>query len=324
MKYLIHHADLTCGGYGDRLVGLVACAAIAEATGRRLLIHWTEPDFSRQVSYGDYDYRAAHLDPAPAIDGVGDERTRVVSLIDCQPYSPIPALVERYHEYRRLFAEGDLAEAWPEPYVVIKLNSMYDIFLHPEGYHQRFLALMRSIYTEYLRPVTRITTVVDQFPSGMVGFQVRCGDIPPDKVDPNEVRYFTEQLIAHLRDRTGDRKGDQETVFLTADNSTIYDYVRQAHPELRLVVNDNGSVHKHICYTDYDPDSDVGVKDKLFQDHLILAKCRVIYNFGFVSNLALTAGLTGGVPVYHFQDGQFNRLYHKLEYSPDGRAWYNF
>lgn len=314
MKYLIHHADLTCGGYGDRLVGLVACVVIAEVTSRRLLIRWTEPEFSNQVSYGDYDFYTAKLDPIPS-----DDNTRVVSLIDCQPYSPIPELVERYHMYRQLFTEGNLDKAWPEPYVVIKINSMYDIFLRPESYHQHFLALMRSIYTEFLHPVERITTVVDGFPSGMVGFQVRCGDISPDKVDPNEVRYFTEQLITKLGDDY-----PAITVFLTADNSTIYDYVRQAHPELNLIVNDNGSSHKHICYTNYDTDADTGVKDKLFQDHLILAKCRVIYNFGFVSNLALSAGLSGDVPVYHFQDGTFNRMYHKLEYEPDGSAHYNF
>jgi len=158
------------GGYGDRIVGLVAVRVLARMLLRKFRVRWTRDDLA---SYLDYSSVALETKPTLSIKMI--DRPEV--LRNELRQAPMP------------FVRNG---AFPDVGISVNAEIAQYLFQNPrfgmsygskEQVRERYLREMRwayrTLYTDVLRPTERVTKRMQEVVgdrTGLVGVQVRAGD----------------------------------------------------------------------------------------------------------------------------------------------------
>jgi hypothetical protein len=201
------------GGYGDRIVGLIAVYLMAKLLRRPFKILWTKESMKSFLSYAPYDYEA---EPPTAAAFV-----KIINALDAQT---------RHKHYMmtslRLFPNSG--------YPVTKFYANQEIaqylYKNPRFAGRSYLtdiyAAYKSLYTELLVPqistLEKIGRVLTDKKTTMIGIQVRAGDCYMDAskthrviADITEGLPFLYACIKAHAD--SDYGADGYSVFITSD-----------------------------------------------------------------------------------------------------------
>jgi hypothetical protein len=291
------------GGYGDRIVGLVAVRVLAKALGREFGVLWTRDDLKPYFEYSGVD------------TGV-DLGMRRVRMID-QPQ------VLRDHLRRAprpLPGPGGMS-------ISVNAEIAQFLFQNPrfggegagEERRDKYLAAMRwgyrTLYSEVLKPTAQVKARMQEVVGdecGLVGIQVRAGDcfMATGFAGDAATRYMDGEegvrvALVGVRDRMvslgliGPAAEVDRRVFVTGDHPRVVALAREVfggggNEDGGMVVLGDDEPAQHL-------DRRLGEgldQTKLYCDALILAqRCSVLFisensNYGRVA--ALAGGGTGG------------------------------
>lgn len=164
MKYIVLLYRGCCGGFGDRLNGLVSAILLSLATNRELLIRWENTANNINIddifNFGTFDYRK---NPIP----ITKTNSRYLDIIDK------PGLL------RSQLEKHDLNTVFPENVWVLRCNHNIANKIH-KNVRYRFNDYENDVSDAYrlafdiLNPKIELETIYTSKP--LVGVQLRCGD----------------------------------------------------------------------------------------------------------------------------------------------------
>jgi hypothetical protein len=212
MMIIAYEPGVLVGGFGDRVVGLVACKAMADLLGRDFRILWTKEDVTPYIDYATY----ALTGPIPS------------DTITCNS-------IDRQSRYKEALMR--MKEPFPTSrHVKSVLNQEIAQYLYANPrfadrcYEREMFSLYKTLYTEILKPTTasleRVTAICGTH-SSIVGIQIRTGDIyipnsrganqyAPIRDVPTTVRQILTDIKAHLSETNTFNQTDIK-MFITSD-----------------------------------------------------------------------------------------------------------
>ena len=294
------------GGYGDRIVGLVAVRVLARMLLRKFRVRWTRDDLA---SYLDYSSVALVTKP-----------TLSIKMIDR------PEILR--NELRQAPMPFVRNGAFPDVGISVNAEIAQYLFQNPrfaagkpkELVRRMYLETMRwayrTLYTEVLRPTERVNKRVQEVVggrTGLVGIQVRAGDcfMQTGSAWDERTRYMDGEVgvrtalaevrrkLDELRDAGRVRLGTG--VFVTGDHPKVVALAQEVLGTRRGGGDGDGSgeLEGWEVLGDDEPAQHLDRRQnekldqtKLYADALILAqRCSVLFisensNFGRVAALA--------------------------------------
>lgn len=248
--------NVLCGGYGDRIVGIIALKLIATKLKKPFGILWSKEDVDQYIDY-------------PTCETIPSER---IFLIDRQQ------LLKNYLMYSNT--------VFPNGYI-INLNQEIAQYLYKNTnfnfsyYFDDIFNMYKTLYTEILVPKFKVDLRCD-----LVGVQIRCGDayILSEQGAVGEYKLiddpksFIKERLEFIKGEVGDN-----FVFLTSDYSNIYDIAYPIFKD-KLIYDDTAVQH-------IDRSSSAGI-DKTIRDNYILSQHTAIVYITPVSNYGRVAALS--------------------------------
>jgi hypothetical protein len=261
------------GGYGDRLIGMGACIAIANVLGHEFKIMWDE-DLSDL--FDDYE-SSRHL-------------PRLKS--DNHYY-----FIDEKWKSSVLFETFDFTK-WDGHTIVIETNQP----IHYHLWRNESLKLAQSyvevtkhafnqMYSKYMKIKPHwLKTVLDM--TQYHGIQLRFGDyyMTGDK----NVHYLTPSRFKNLIGSLKSIYSPEDLIYLTTDNRDAYESLRGEFQNLQSY-----QVDKSMAHFDHTKDSSSLIQ--IILEHYTLAQTKSILT-SLTSNFGISAGLIGGVQdikLYH-------------------------
>jgi len=199
------------GGFGDRVVGLIACKAMANLLHREFKILWTKEDISSFIDLGNYKINKV---PDTAVTYMLiDQQKAPKSVLQTQP-NPI---------------QGPVAKFYLNQEIAQYLYSNPRFQKGAAEYYSDMFALYRSLYTDILKPTPASLRRIDAVCAGhsqIIGIQIRTGDIyiknhtySRGYVAIQDVPTTVQQLFIGIKAHMG---AGEYSVFITSD----YDGIR--------------------------------------------------------------------------------------------------
>ena len=242
------------GGYGDRIVGLMSCRAIAELMGREFRIHWTKENIEPYFDYTKYKYDN-QKNTNPIIYDLIDNRTKKDYFIMSPRILPEPII--------KFYLNHDICQ-----------DIYKNITFSGKNYEADMFRFYKTLYTDIFIPTKIIHDKINELISPenqipIVGIQIRAGDIyiqgiwgnsykaldSPEKTIPD----ILQAIRAHL-----DLSFTEYKVFLTSDYNEIYRLALEIwKPEQLVYLN---SLVQHM---DRHPSGDFS---KILVDNYILSQ----------------------------------------------------
>jgi len=215
------------GGGGDRVVGLCSAILLAKAMHRQVLIKWDAPSIQGVFDISKHDFyrvrpnlcNAVHLDTI-------DNRFKFQEQLSHQPI-------------HQQFAGRN---------IVLRCNQEIAYFLYQNPhlglqtsmYHNDMLTVYRSIFVDYLVPLS-ITTYVD---SPYLAVQIRAGDAymgvgshQPVKNVESLVTSLAQSIKSHLH------LNQYNTIYVTSDHPFVKDYLQRHLSDKTIVHTPSSRVH---------------------------------------------------------------------------------
>jgi len=278
------------GGYGDRIVGLMSCRAIAELMGREFRIHWTKENIEPYFDYTKYKYDN-QKNTNPIIYDLIDNKTKTDYFIMSPRILPEPVI--------KFYLNHDICQ------YIYKNTAFSD-----KHYEADMFRFYKTLYTDIFIPTKIIQDKINELISPenqipIVGIQIRAGDIyiqgiwgnsykvldSPEKTIPD----ILQKIKAHLELSFTEYK-----VFLTSDYNEIYRLAVQIwNPEQLVYLN---SLVQHM---DRNPSGDFS---KIFVDNYILSQKTARLYISDWSNYGRVAALSSVHDnIYNLQCGELNK-----------------
>lgn len=304
------------GGYGDRIVGLVAVRALAKRLGRPFQVLWTRDNLDPYFDYSAVDHKK--LKP---YDGwfrcvrMIDQPTRLANHLAT---SPLPLAEPGDADRQDILGTSISVNSETAQYLFRNRH-----FAAAASAAREYLATMqwayRTLYTEVLRPTPKVKERMQKVVgdrADLVGIQVRAGDAYMDtkQVWDQRTQYLAgeagvRQILESLRERIA----PEATVFVTGDHPKTVELAREVFGADRVLGDAEPAQHldrrqeEHLDHT------------KLYSDALILAqRCTTLY-ISANSNFGRVAALAGGVRAVFGLDGAPLREWDLL--SKSGCIW---
>lgn len=230
------------GGYGDRVVGLVACKAMSDLLGRDFRIRWTKEDVSAYIDYTKY--------AAPSEQ-------------ECAPCYTYDCIDRQTALKEQMMTAADSSSVFTQPTVKFYLNQEIAQYLYANPIFQRastdyytdMFAIYKSLYTDILKPTPSSLARIDSIcgdHTRIIGIQIRTGDVyiknnakynPYKAIDdvPSTVRTLLTNIKAHM-----DQGQDDTTtysVFITSDYDDIRPLAETVWPADRILYNSETAQH---------------------------------------------------------------------------------
>jgi len=295
------------GGYGDRIVGLVAVRVLARMLLRDFQIHWTRDDLA---SYLDYSSVALETKPTLSIKMI--DRPEV--LRNELRQAPMPFVRNGTLPNVGISVNAEIAQyLFQNPRFGFSYGSKEQV---RERYLREMRWAYRTLYTEVLRPTERVTKRMQEVVgdrTGLVGVQVRAGDcfMQTGSAWDERTRYMDGEVgvrtalaevrrkLDELRDAGRVRLGTG--VFVTGDHPKVVALAQEVLGTRRGGGDGDGSgeLEGWEVLGDDEPAQHLDRRQnekldqtKLYADALILAqRCSVLFisensNFGRVAALA--------------------------------------
>lgn len=275
------------GGYGDRVVGLVSCKAMAGLLGRDFRIRWTKEDVTAYIDYSKYSA------PSEQEDG------------PCYTYD----CIDRQTALKKqLMTAANPAAVFTPPVIKFHLNQEIAQYLYANPAFQRsaadyytdMFAIYKSLYTDILTPTSASLARIDAICSDhqrIVGIQIRTGDVyiknnanynPYKAIEdvPTSVRGLLTNIKAHLdhTETTHTSTTTSYSIFITSDYDDIRAIVETVWPAERILYNSETA--QHIDRPMH------GECSKFFVDSYILSQRTVRLYVSDYSNYGCVAALS--------------------------------
>ena len=265
----------SCGGLGDRIVGLVSAIMIAKATQRKLLINFQEPPVTDHLWTVSCPYapHAPQLNSAVSVD---------------------LELIDKRFKYKHELSTLNLNEWWNHaPVVRLRCNQEIASFLYDNPHYphlkDRFSQDVSEIYaqlfTTYLvpRPTMKNHWTINK---KLVGVQIRCGDI---SMGCGHVQFLSSEhlrtvIVPMLKDNISKFWSPTDyALFVTTDSEECYALLISQFKDYVVLRNDGPVDH-------FEKQGNPHGTDKTLRDLLILSKTDVMVisvhsNFGRIAAL---------------------------------------
>ncbi len=276
---VVFYAKTGCGGYGDRLMGLISVYFISKALNKKFFILWESPS----------------MDPFVRIKKVPDfGAAKTIRLID-----------NKADEVRDRFEKELISEILPGENMYIMCNQnlvqhIYKNINYPEfdinNYEKDIKAAYDKIYTEFLIPKNNINPVVNSMVNQfnnynkVIGIHIRTGDIHMgvgihQMYNENSLRDIVRVICDIIsKENTGNY-----ALFVTSDYPEINNIFQERLPEVKIFYHDMDIVHIDMVK---ETDNIETGTIKLLADHITLTKCTETITHR-ATNFGRTAALIG-------------------------------
>lgn len=260
------------GGYGDRVVGLIAVYLMAKLLKRDFRILWTKEDISSAIDLGPLAYKGPPIQSrVDSIDSV--DKLRIILRNAPNPFSKSPTLLTVNQEIsHHLYANPRFA--------------LESFLLDIQDVYQR-------LYTELLPPTPALKSRAAAFGSSdqipQIGIQIRCGDVymkttfRTNHCVIQDAANSVPQILANIK-RHIELTHTSYTVFITSDWRGAIGVAKELFGEDSV-----RGLDEEVQHLDRPK---VASLDKVFLDNYVLAtQCSRLYislasNYGRIAALA--------------------------------------
>lgn len=254
------------GGYGDRIVGLIAVQTLTAGLGQEFRILWNKEDITPYFTYA-------------SINADQTQHSVEYNLIDNQQH------IKRYLMTTPI--------PFDNPITKFHLNQEIAQYLFKNPIHagrDYFATIFRAykeLYTATLKPtdhfLEKVAKCISNTSLPIIGIQIRCGDC---FMVTNPQEGYNTGARDHIHTYLKQIKGKQTSpyaVFVTSDYTGILEETRRVFENV-LYIDD---VIQHIDRTPVDADI-----SKVFVDHYILSQKTMELYISTNSNYGRTAALS--------------------------------
>lgn len=264
------------GGFGDRIVGLIAVKLISKLLKKKFYISWTKEDVQPYIDYKRYDFEL--LD-----NTIKQRATKTHYGIDS---------VSRWQHLIRgtKFFKTPINKLWVNQEIAQYLYKLPQY--KNEDYFNDIFTEYRNLYTNILIPtdylMTNITTLVGNR-SNIVGVQIRCGD--RNMITNKNERHTTSngvninQKLLNIRRICTEKFKDDYSLFLTSDTLSMLDEVLRVFKRSHVIYNEDLIQHLDRKAVQ----SDIS---KVFIDNYILSQKTSVLFISTNSNYGRVAALS--------------------------------
>lgn len=290
MNFLIFETNEQCGGFGDRIIGLMFVVSLAERLNRKLVIKWENPLINDLFKFDDYDFFKLKLE-------INKDNSEKINMIDCFPHPNYS--IEAIKKYEN-FIQRIINFNFDKNFIFISINwDPNQIFFSNKDLYIKFLwKYFKIIFDKILILHQFINDIINSynFQNNIIGFQIRNGDnIGLNKVS---VDFYIKKFLNRIKPKK---------IYLSTDNDDITKYILKEYSNQNWITYNNDTKFAHFCYMK-NSEYETKIKIKLILDYFLLSKCKEIYSHGWVSNLAITSACVGNIICY------FSNNYDYLEY----------
>jgi len=264
------------GGYGDRIVGLVACKLMANLLNQKFYILWSRENIKKFINYDKYDFNMINI------------TSKDIKLYDS---------IDKQTKFKKYLIEG--VKLFPNKVNKFYLNQEIAQYLYKnklflnKNYLEDIYNIYKTLYTDILKPTNEMINIINNtIPKNIdikniIGIQIRAGDIYMVK-DRNvvvlknpdiEIKNILDRIKQHI-----EKDINNYYIFITSDYNNIFKISSEIWPNNLLYCN------KKILHMDRNQlDDDLS---KIFIDSYILSqKTHRLYissysNYGRISALS--------------------------------------
>ncbi len=244
------------GGYGDRIVGLIAVKLISKLLNRKFYIFWEKENIKPYINYEDYDFEKISLN---------SKDIKAYNLIDNQK------LIKDY------LINTDAP--FPDSINLFYLNQEISQYLYSNKCFSNndYLADIQHeyniLYKQTLKPSELLKNKINKLIDGrqnIIGIQVRCGDcyMVTNRGERHNTGIYEEikqeKLFEKIKNYC-DSNYDTYSIFFTSDNSLVYEELKKVFDENAIIYNDD--IIQHLDRDNVDDDI-----SKVFIDNIILSQ----------------------------------------------------
>ena len=281
MIIIAFEENILLGGFGDRIIRLISCYLISKLLKKKFYILWNKENIKKYFDYSKYDFE---LTPH-----INNENIKIYNSID------------RQGNLKNYLLKN--TEIFPDKINKFYLNQEISQYLYKnklfqdKDYHNDILACYKNLYNEIFIPtpflLNKINSIVGNN-NNIIGIQIRCGDffMVTNKNNPIEPQFhrskkYRENIQYYLLNikKLCDSKLDNYYIFLTSDNSAMYDETIKIFDQ-SMVLYDFDLI-QHIDRTPIDNNI-----SKVFVDNYILSQKTTILFISDYSNYGRLAALS--------------------------------
>jgi hypothetical protein len=289
------------GGYGDRIVGLIAVRVMAKLLNREFQILWTRDDLSSYFEYSAFDHEK--LKPYDAWFRnlrMIDQPRRIAEHLRTSP-SPLAEPGD--------FKRTDLLGVS----ISVNTETAQYLFQNPRIVNRgqaraEYLRVMKwayqTLHTEVLKPTPRVLKRMQEVVgdrTGLVGIQIRAGDafMKTGTAWDKRTQYLEgEAGVKRTLENIRARLDPTVMVFVTGDHPQTVKLAREVFGEAHVLGDDEPAQHLDRRQAEKLDQT------KLYSDALILAQRCSELHISSNSNFGRVAALAGGVETVYGLDGQ--------------------
>jgi len=236
MLVICYRKNKLCGGYGDRVVGLVSIRMLCLALNIPFYILWDKEDVHKYIDYDEYDF--ARLE-------IKDKDVVYYDYVDNQ-------------QGLKELLQGDMERMFDKDKInYFYLNQEVSQYLYKNkgvlrDYYEDIMGEYKGLYSRILKPrmyiMERVNGILGKDKSGIiVGVQVRCGDyyMKTNKGESHRtiVCFYVDEILNNIKRHCDGIFGDVYSIFLTTDNAEVYDRSLCNWEESRIIYNDDMIQH---------------------------------------------------------------------------------
>jgi hypothetical protein len=154
----------SCGGFGDRVVGIISCILIAKLLKRNIYIKWAKENIKQYINYSKYDYDLAKLynsdintETHNCIDWTKSIKEYLINGTNLFPA-----------EYNKFYVNQEISR-------YLYKNKLYS----NNNYYKDIFDCYNILYTDILIPTEKIMLKINNLikaKNNIIGIQVRLSD----------------------------------------------------------------------------------------------------------------------------------------------------
>lgn len=151
MIVILFQRNKLCGGYGDRLVGIVSVYMIAKLLGREFKICWEKEDIEQYLDFTKYS---------------------ISNLTTGEHHN----FIDRRNQVGELLKKG--VNIFANPITILNVNQEIASFFYKSNFHNEIYEAYHKLYDEILKPKKIILDGAKALNKGyIIGIQIRTGDV---------------------------------------------------------------------------------------------------------------------------------------------------
>lgn len=255
MIVILFQRNKLCGGYGDRLVGIVSVYMIAKLLGREFKICWEKEDIEQYLDFTKYS---------------------ISNLTTGEHHN----FIDRRNQVGELLKKG--VNIFANPITILNVNQEIASFFYKSNFHNEIYEAYHKLYDEILKPKKIILDGAKALNKGyIIGIQIRTGDVymGGGVCFIENVEKYVKKIFNKIENQNKEIK--DRVYFITSDNED----------PVKIIKNMGANViyyDKEIKHLDRKPKGDFS---KVVFDNYFLAKyCKKMYISEY-SNYGRTAAL---------------------------------